>query len=70
MKCPLCGAAELDNVIYMGLPMRLCSGDTCNYLTGFWSFVVRIHFNGTFMQYEGSYWRALWHWLFYISVGS
>jgi len=50
-------------VIYMGLPMSLCSDGNCNCLWGFWSIVPCCWFNGCFMEYDGSYWEALWVWL-------
>jgi hypothetical protein len=62
-KCPTC-QSEAKRVIYMGFPVWLCSDDGCNTLWGFWSWVPGLYFNGAFMEYEGSYWPALWHWLF------
>ncbi len=62
--CPRCRSAP-TKVIYMGAPMKLCSDYACSTLWGFWSFVP-VHvvpFNGVFLSYEQSYWRALWHWL-------
>jgi hypothetical protein len=51
-------------VIYMGLPLRLCSDDLCNCVFGFWSWVMEVvPFNGIFMVYTSSYLPALWHWL-------
>ena len=61
--CPRC-SEESAKVIYMGFPMRLCSDDECNTLWGFWSWVPLPWFNGCFLEYEGSYWAALWHWMF------
>lgn len=66
--CPGCGG-RADKVIYLGLPMRLCSDvDGCACLSGFWSFVAFAfpihdgeHF--AFMVYDGSYWSALRVWL-------
>ena len=61
--CPACHLPS-KKVIYAGLPMRLCYN--CLTLFGFWSWVVErealLPFNGVFMQYEGSYLVALWHW--------
>lgn len=65
--CPRCQREGLK-VIYLGFPMKFCDnpmegGDECACLWGFWSFVPTLWFNGMFMTYEGSYWKALWHWL-------
>lgn len=62
MICPRCGW-QARKVIYMGLPMNLCSNDNCNTVWGFWSWVPALWFNGCFMQYD-NYWPALWNWLF------
>ena len=62
-RCPRCDC-EAHKVIYLGLPMKLCSDEPCRCLWGFWSWVPVLWFNGGFMEYEGSYWPALWHWLF------
>lgn len=64
MKCEKCGS-QMSKVIYMGFPMRLCESDLCGYrVAGFWSWVTEWHFNGIFWGYEGSYFPALWDWLF------
>ena len=60
--CPSCQLST-KKVIYAGLPMKLCYN--CLTLFGFWSWVVEsevLPFNGVFLQYEGSYLKALWHW--------
>ena len=62
MACPSC-QKEAQNVIYLGLPMHLCSDDNCATLWGFWSIVPTFWFNGVFMAYTGSYIVALWRWL-------
>jgi hypothetical protein len=67
MKCPACGS-EAMKVLYLGLPMKLCSNESCNCLFGFFSRVaVWIPISDgecfCFLGYEGSYWKALWHWL-------
>lgn len=62
-NCPNC-QAKADKVIYMGLPMSLCSNEDCHTVFGFWSWAMEyMPFNGWFAAYEGSYWRALLHWL-------
>jgi hypothetical protein len=63
MKCPMCGS-EPNKVIYMGFPMMLCQDEHCSCIWGFWSWVPTLWFNGALMQYEGSYWPALWYWMF------
>ena len=63
MKCPIC-ETEGKKVIYLGFPMHLCKDDNCNCVWGFWSWVTIPWFNGVFLEYEGSYWSALWHWCF------
>ena len=62
MRCPRCKEAGIA-VIYAGFPMKLCSGDECSTLWGFWSWLPRLWFNGVFMRYDGWYVPALWHWL-------
>lgn len=55
---------EATKVIYMGLPMKLCMEHDIPELWGFWSFIVKLYFNGTFMIYKGIWYpRALWIWL-------
>lgn len=67
MECPLCGS-EGNRVIYLGLPMKFCSDGSCGCLWGLWSFVAEYVpiSDGecfAFAIYDGSYLRALWHWL-------
>lgn len=50
-------------VIYMGFPMRLCSNPACNEMSGFWSWIPTLYFDGKVAVYEGNYWGALWAWL-------
>lgn len=61
MKCDYCDN-EMEKVIYLGLPMRLCSNEECNTVCGFWTFVLDFYFDGYFYYYEGNYLRALWDW--------
>lgn len=58
--CPECNA-PLEKVIYAGLPGKICM--KCCMILGLASYAAMILFTGRFMVYEGSYWRALWHWL-------
>lgn len=61
--CPLCGG-ESVKVIYAGLPARLCNNESCSALfSGFAEIISLLPFNGMFLVYEGSYWKALWRWL-------
>lgn len=62
--CPLCKSGPIK-VIYYGLPVLLCENENCSCMFGFWSYVTDMFpFTGVMMGYEGSYWPALWHWLF------
>lgn len=71
--CPACHREALK-VIHFGFPIYLCVNDGCNTVWGFWSRIsVRMEmFFGflnqsggfNFMVYSGSYWKALWVWLF------
>lgn len=69
MKCPRCGKVdEAQRVIYYGLPFYFCSDESCNTLWGcrLWDWIASVlPFNGVFMTYEGSYWAALWFWMFH-----
>ena len=51
----------LTKVLYMGFPMYMCTSSAHSevQISGFWSWVPTIWFNGTFLVYKGSYWRAL-----------
>lgn len=67
--CQRCGE-RTSKVIYMGLPGRMCFARDCNSLTGLAAYAPAVatedEFDGPmfkFLAYEGSYWRALWHWL-------
>lgn len=61
-SCPQC-SEDMEKVLYMGLPMKICSVAQCSYVDGFWSWVLDWHFNGVFVLYRGSYLKALWRWL-------
>jgi len=63
LKCPKCGEPNVMKVLYVGLPMRLCSNENCTLGWGLGSYATLVFFNGYFIQYTGSYWRALWRWL-------
>lgn len=66
-KCSIC-KKEMWKVIYAGFPMRLCSNEECNNVSGFWSFVIDLldpilPFNGMFYRYGNWYIPALFRWL-------
>jgi len=69
-KCVWC-KSKYVKVIYLGLPMLLCTNSECNTVDGFfapaldWIDLV-FPFNGKFMTYKGNYLKALWIWLFII----
>lgn len=66
--CPACGSPTVK-VIYFGLPGRLCTNETCCCLDGIASMAPPVATDTPFgpmfayLQYDGSYWRALWRWL-------
>jgi len=61
MKCPDCKSKDQMKVIYLGLPMKFCPD--CHAITGLWSWVPRIWFNGYLMSYTEPYIIALFYWL-------
>lgn len=61
-ECPLCKDVQIK-VIYAGFPFKLCCNEDCFNVTGFWSWVPHIYFNGIFFPYVGSYWQNLYAWL-------
>jgi len=64
--CPICGS-DYEKVIYYGLPVKLCINGECNGLFGICTFVLYgLPFNGFFLAYKHSYWRALYEWLFHM----
>ena len=60
VKCPACGKKS-KKVLYAGIPMYLCSdSEECSAVFGLGSFILLfIPFNGSFLTYTGSYWKAL-----------
>lgn len=48
----------------MGLPVTIDDTKDPPEARGIGSWLMLFYFNGSVMAYEGSYWRALWHWLF------
>lgn len=62
--CPQCREPAMK-AIYFGFPLGVCESETCAGLVwGPGSYVMLVFFNGWLMLYRGSYWRALWTWLF------
>lgn len=73
MTCPLCNSAEVKKVVYYGLPVKMCFAmrergrlvEPCNCMFGCWTLITNLlPFNGCVLVYEGSYLKAMWHWLF------
>jgi len=66
-KCPICGKDSIK-VLYYALPYRLCKDKECSCLfseSSIRALLVEIlPFNGIFMQYNCSYLRALYYYLF------
>lgn len=61
-RCPSCGSADIEKVIYAGLPARFCV--ECTAMWGFWSWVImHLPFNGRLFCYRGNYLSALIRWL-------
>ena len=61
-SCDICGEFN-HKMIYMGAPMKICANDDCRNLSGFWSWIPLIHFDGHIMIYTGDYLGALKDWL-------
>jgi hypothetical protein len=65
--CHFCGKST-TKVIYLGLPGNMCFD--CCALTGLAAYAPKIETETDdgpafkFMPYTGSYWLALWRWLF------
>jgi len=67
--CPNCQIHSIVKVIYFGLPGQLC--EYCNYFDGLASYAPLVTSEDeygepcfSFIVYEGSYWKALFYWLF------
>jgi len=63
-KCSDCGDVQVS-ALYAGLPVKVCVSYECHTITGFWSFITDIWFNGVLFPYTGNYFSALWTWLRY-----
>jgi hypothetical protein len=61
-RCRRCHR-PVEKVIYAGLPGKMCTTVGCWAFYGPASYAALIHFSGRVMHYEGSYWRALRHWI-------
>jgi len=42
----------------------MCADEDCSTTWGLAVYAMSVFFTGYFMAYDGSYWRALWVWLF------
>ncbi|HZL92281.1 MAG TPA: hypothetical protein VFB99_01515 [Vicinamibacterales bacterium] len=51
-------------VIYAGLPGGTCADERCACMWGLASWAAAVWFTGWIMSYTGSYWPALWSWMF------
>lgn len=64
--CPLCGKGH-RKIIYAGVPLKFCVDEECSCIWGIWWWWMNVvPFNGWLWFYEGSYWVALWHWLWHV----
>ena len=64
--CPRCNE-EMEPVLYLGLPGRICADESCSVLCGPALIAASIWFNGAFIAYHGgplSYLRAMRSFLF------
>jgi hypothetical protein len=63
--CPQC-SADPSRVMYAGLPMWLCSRESCSCAWGIGAWLTQwLPFNGWFVEIHPAhgYWRTLWWWL-------
>ena len=62
------GSSERVKVIICGFPMWVEfreGADEIPTIGGFWSFLLDyLPFTGVMLEYEGSYLKGLWHWMF------
>jgi hypothetical protein len=71
--CPSCGDKYLK-AIYMGFPLRICQDEECACAQGCIALWLMEHMpvsqgewnagGWALYVYEGSYWKALWKWMF------
>jgi hypothetical protein len=72
MECPHCESKDTSKAIAWAMPVKLCLACNCLWGEPFASIYcyliapVEALFNDgfSFQLYRGSYWIALWHWLF------
>ena len=57
-----CASPRIVKVLNVGAPGWFCK--SCHAMGGLASWVGLIYFDGWLVCYEGSYWRALWRFLF------
>lgn len=70
VTCIACRDASATKVLYYGLPFCLCMVEDCSTLWSRWwlcdmLYMYVLPYSFDFCLYEGSYWRALFYWLFY-----
>jgi hypothetical protein len=61
-ECSECGDIQVK-ALYAGFPVKLCVNEDCHNVSGIWSWVLEIWYNGMFFPYFGSYIKILWHWI-------
>ena len=61
-ECSKCGDVQLQ-VIYGGFPMKYCTNQDCSNLSGFWSWIGYLYWNGVLFPYAGNYFVGLYNWL-------
>lgn len=65
-ECPACGK-EMDAVIHLGFPGRICPDETCAIGVGLAFIAAEVWWDGMLIRYRGgflSYLRAMWTFLF------
>jgi len=63
LTCSECSGPTFK-AIYLGAPFYLCESERCGNGWGLGAWLGSVlFFNGRLLKYEGSYWHALWVWL-------
>jgi hypothetical protein len=62
LTCKKCGSIRVMKCLCFGLPMKLC--DECNTGWGIGTYLFS-RSTGVLMLYRGSYWKALFTWVFH-----
>ena len=59
--CPICGHIS-EKALYLIFPMFVCSNRDCNYVNGFWSWIIDNDYNRSdFYVYKRGYIKALFN---------